>query len=122
MMESWVTISVQFPVIDQPKWQSLVEGLSSNEHGAYLEEYAEAFSEHAGEMVGYVLDVWEEERGEISTRSSEIFPGRADICIGGFRTVEPSIQPMIKFLKVCGATDVKLHEEYDSNGLNGQAL
>ena len=116
MMESHATITATFPKADQSKWNALVEGLAQNQHGAYLEEYAEAFGDKAEQLVEAVLDVWEQERGEISTNASEIFPGKAVIEINGFRTVEPSVQPMINFLKACGATDIKLEEDYDSNG------
>jgi hypothetical protein len=112
MMESRVTISIEFPEANQEKWQALIEGLSSNEHGAYLEEYAEAFGNDAEESIGAVLDVWEEERGEIDTSASEIYTGKGSISIGGFRSVAPSIKPMMDFLNICGATKVELKTAY----------
>ena len=112
MIESWAEITCKFPSKDQQKWQTLIEGLSNNQHGAYLEEYAEAFGEKAEEMVGYVLDEWEDERGEIDTRPSKISKGKGLICIGGYYAVEPSIQPMMDFLKACGATEVTLADAY----------
>jgi hypothetical protein len=116
MMESWATITAKFPKKDQPKWQALLEGLAQNQHGAYLEECAEAFGEQAEELVGFVLDEWEEERGEIDTRSSEIYQCKAVIRICGYRAVEASVQPMVNFLNACGATHVDTNEDYDSNG------
>jgi len=116
MMESSVTFRFKFSKSDNAKWSPLINGLSRNEHGAYLEEYAESFGENAEALVGDLLDVWEEQRGEINTRGSKIHKQSAVIVMTGFRTVEPSVPPMINFLKACGATDIKLEEDYDSNG------
>jgi len=115
-MESWATISVKFPVSDQSKWDALVVGLSRNEHGACFEEYAEVFGTKAEEYAGYVLDEWEVERDNIDTRSSEVAKGKAVIRISGYEAVAASVQPMVNFLKVCGATRVAVNKEYDSNG------
>ena len=117
MMQSWATFNIRFPKSDQAKWAALVKGLARNEHGAYLEEYAEAFGPKAGALIGFVLDEWEKEseRDVIQTRSSKVFPGKATIDVGGFRSIEPSVQPMVKFLKACGATDVQVEKQYESD-------
>jgi hypothetical protein len=114
VLESFATFTLNFNEVDHLKWKALIDGLAQNRQGAYLEEYAEAFGETAVDMVEYLLDVWEEERGEIDTSGSTLSVDKAIIHIAGYGTVEPSVRAMTRFLKACGATQVEVVIDLDS--------
>lgn len=115
MIESYATFECTLPESNQNEWQALVEGLAQNKHGAYLEEYAEAFGEAAEHALEPLLDIWDEARGETDTRGSELKGNQAIIEMSGYRTVEPSIKSMVAFLKACGAIEVKVSTTLDSD-------
>jgi hypothetical protein len=106
VLESFATFTLNFNEVDHLKWKALIDGLAQNRQGAYLEEYAD--------MVEYLLDVWEEERGEIDTSGSTLSVDKAIIHIAGYGTVEPSVRAMTRFLKACGATQVEVVIDLDS--------
>ena len=115
MIESYATFECTLPESNQAEWHALVEGLAQNKHGAYLEEFAEAFGEAAETALEPLLDIWDEARDEIDTRGSTISEGKATIEMSGYHILEPSIEPMAQFLKACGATEVKVSTTPDSD-------
>jgi len=115
MMQSWLYIN--FTVNSHlAQWQQLVSGLSRNQHGAFLEEYAEPFGPEAMDRVERLLDVWEIERGEVDTRQSTYQDNRIQLVVGGYRVVEQSKPLLIDFLMCCGAQQIEIVEAYDTNG------
>ncbi|MFQ3231986.1 hypothetical protein [Reinekea sp.] len=115
MIESYATFEIMFDKASQLKWLALVEGLAQNQHGAYLEEFAEVFGEAAKNILEPLLDIWDEARDEIDTRGSTISEGKATIEMSGYHILEPSIEPMTQFLKACGASDVEVNTTLDSD-------
>ena len=99
----------------QTEWSALIEGLAQNKHGAYFEEYAEAFGRAAEDAAEAVLDAWEVgERGEIDSSGSSINGNRGQIVLFGFRALEASVGVFKEFLEACGAKNLKVISDLDS--------
>ena len=107
MLESYATLTATIPAADRAKWHALITGLANNQHGAYLEEYAEAFGAAAEQAVEALLDEWEEYRGEMDTRGSTLKGDTVVVQLAGYRGVEASLPEFIAFLKACGASNVQ---------------